>query len=99
LPPARHASRIRPDADFTATGILPYGCVLCQECGPALALHSWRPEWLELALNDADLQRLIVGWNGLLAQLKPQFWPSLNRNVADHRCAISGVGRYVIIAS
>jgi hypothetical protein len=41
------------------------GCVICEECRAVLALQIWRIDWLELALNDTDLQRLIAAWSGL----------------------------------
>jgi hypothetical protein len=54
-----------PDADFAATGILPCGCVMCQECRAALALQTGCSEGHELALNDADLQRVMLAWPSL----------------------------------
>lgn len=56
-----------PDADFDATGILPCGCMICPECRAALALQTGRPEWLNLALNDAGLQRVLIAWATLTA--------------------------------
>lgn len=54
-----------PDADFTATGVLPCVCVICPECRAARALQTGRLQWLESALNDADLQRVIAAWADL----------------------------------
>ena len=54
-----------PDADFAATGILPCGCVICEECRAALALQTGRAEWLESALDDADLRRVVSVWGDL----------------------------------
>jgi hypothetical protein len=34
-------------------------------CRAANALHSGRLKWLESALNDADLQRVIATWDVL----------------------------------
>jgi hypothetical protein len=59
-----------PDADFAATGILPCGCMICQECRAALALHSSCPEWLEVAFDDADLQRIVTTRDGLPRAIK-----------------------------
>ena len=39
-------------------------------CRAANALHSRRFQWLELALNDADLQRLIAAWAKLLDPIR-----------------------------
>jgi hypothetical protein len=59
------AAGIEPSNDFAATGLLPCGCVICEECRAALALQSWRPEWLEVAFDDADLQRVVESWDRL----------------------------------
>jgi hypothetical protein len=39
-------------------------------CRAANALHSGRLKWLESALNDADLQRVIAAWAGLSAPIR-----------------------------
>jgi hypothetical protein len=59
------AAEIEPSFDFAATGQLPCGCVICEECRAARALHFRRTEWLELASSDADLQRVIATWGNL----------------------------------
>lgn len=59
------AAGIEPVRDFAATGLPPCGCVICKECRAALALHSWRPEWLEVAFDDAELQRVVDSWGSL----------------------------------
>lgn len=59
------AAGIEPSIDFAATGQLPCGCVICEECRAALALQNWRPEWLEVAFDDADLQRVVDAWADL----------------------------------
>ena len=56
---------IEPASDFNATGKLPCGCVICENCRAALALHFGRPGWLELASADADLQRVVTAWTDL----------------------------------
>jgi hypothetical protein len=56
---------IEPAVDFDATGKLPCGCVICDECRAAMALQSGRTEWLEWASLDADLQRVIASWTQL----------------------------------
>jgi hypothetical protein len=38
------AAGIEPGIDFNATGQLPCGCVICEECRAAPALHFWRTE-------------------------------------------------------
>ena len=37
-------------------------CEKCQDARAALALHTGCFKWLELALNDADLQRVLGAW-------------------------------------
>ncbi|MBX9791378.1 MAG: site-specific integrase, partial [Pirellulales bacterium] len=59
------AAGIEPSNDFSATGLLPCGCVICEECRAALALQNWRPEWLEVAFDDADLQRVVESWDAM----------------------------------
>lgn len=59
------AAGIEPSNDFAATGLLPCGCVICEECRAAMALQNWRPEWLEVAFDDADLQRVVENWDNL----------------------------------
>jgi hypothetical protein len=39
-------------------------------CRAANALRTDRLKWLELALNDADLQRVLVRWNELPQAIK-----------------------------
>lgn len=56
---------LEPTADFNLTGILPCGCVICEECRAALALQMARSEWLDLAPVDAGLQRVIAVWDRL----------------------------------
>jgi len=56
---------IEPALDFDATGIPPCGCVIWEQCRAANALHSGRPEWLEMALDDTDLQRVVEAWADL----------------------------------
>jgi hypothetical protein len=39
-------------------------------CRAANALHSGRFQWLESALNDADVRRVIVRWQRLPAAIR-----------------------------
>jgi len=59
------AAGIEPALSFNATGNLPCGCVICEECRAALALQTESLEWLAMALFDADLQRVIMVWDSL----------------------------------
>ncbi len=72
------AAGIEPSNDLAATGLLPCGCVICEKCRAALALHSWRPEWLEVAFDDAELQRVVELWDRLpfaiRAAIKALLW-------------------------
>jgi hypothetical protein len=64
------AAGIEPAVDFDATGKLDCGCVICEECRAAMALHSDVTDWLDLALADPDLQSVIRAWTVLGAPLK-----------------------------
>jgi hypothetical protein len=54
-----------PTCNSVASDNVACGCEKCQEARAALALHPGCFKWLELALNDADLQRVIEAWGGL----------------------------------
>jgi hypothetical protein len=56
---------IEPSGDFDATGTLPCGCVICEQCRAARTLHFGRPNWLDLSSLDAGLQSVHVAWHGL----------------------------------
>jgi hypothetical protein len=59
------AAGIEPVGGFDETDNCDCGCDFCRGFRAARALHSWRPEWLELASLDADLQRLVAAWGAL----------------------------------
>jgi hypothetical protein len=65
----QHASMaeagIEPNGDFDATGNLPCGCVICEECRAARALRFARSNWPDLASLDVDLQSVHAVWDGL----------------------------------
>lgn len=56
------ATGFEPEPDFLSSDCAACGYADCDMCRAANALHSGRFQWLELALNDADLQRLIAAW-------------------------------------
>jgi hypothetical protein len=56
------AAGIEPSGDFAASGILPSGCVICEECRAARALQNGCSTWLELSSLDADLQSVHAAW-------------------------------------
>jgi hypothetical protein len=64
------AAGIEPAADFDLSGKLDCGCVICEECRAAMALHPQGLDWLDLAQNDADLQSVIGAWNGLAEPIR-----------------------------
>ncbi len=64
------AAGIEPSIDFAATGQLLCGWVICEKCRAALALQHWRPKWLEVAFDDADLQRVIEVWGDLPVSIR-----------------------------
>ncbi len=37
-------------------------CANCEECLAASALHSGRPNWLDLSAIDADLLNVVLAW-------------------------------------
>jgi hypothetical protein len=53
---------IEPALHSDGTVNLLYSCEFCVQRRAARALRSCRPEWLEVALNDADLQRVLEVW-------------------------------------
>src|SRR5579863_5639694 len=64
------AAGIEPAVDFDSSGKLDCGCVICEECRAAMALHSDGTDWLDLALADADLQSVIRAWRVVAAPIK-----------------------------
>jgi hypothetical protein len=50
------AAGIEPSIDFAATGNLPCGCVICEECRAAPALHFWGAECPLVSCNGVDCQ-------------------------------------------
>ena len=61
--------------------------MIFQQCRAARALYFCRPEWLELALRDADLQRVIAAWDGLPEPIKA----AVVTVVGDGNIRITGV--------
>ncbi len=54
-----------PNCNSAANHNVPCACEKCQEARAALALHNGCFKWLELALNDSDLQQLLAAWPNL----------------------------------
>jgi len=59
------AAGVEPRDDFDASGYLPCGCVICDECRAARALHFSSSNWLDLSSLDADLQSVHAAWSSL----------------------------------
>jgi hypothetical protein len=59
-----------PTSDFDATGNLRCGCVICERCRAANALHIDSTNLLDLASSDADLQRIAAAWDRLAKAAK-----------------------------
>jgi hypothetical protein len=56
---------IEPAFNSDATGSLPCGCVICQQCRDEQARHLCRTDWFETASYDADLQLVIAAWGDM----------------------------------
>jgi hypothetical protein len=56
------ATGFEPDSEFLASPRGERGYVDCEMCRAANALHSGCLKWLEFALNDTDLRRVILAW-------------------------------------
>jgi hypothetical protein len=54
-----------PTCDSAANDDVPCACEKCRQARAALALHSGCFKWLESALNDADLRRVVAAWDGM----------------------------------
>jgi hypothetical protein len=67
-----------PASGFDTTGNLPCGCVICDECRAALALHPEFLKWLALALHDADLQAVLAKWDTLPGSIRKAMMALLN---------------------
>jgi hypothetical protein len=59
------AAGIEPAFDFDAKADVPCDCENCQQCRAANALHLECLRSQCLALLDADLQSVILAWDGL----------------------------------
>ena len=44
--------------------------MICEECRAALALQNRRPQWLEVAFDDADLRRVVEAWDQLSSSVR-----------------------------
>ena len=64
------AAGIEPASDCDLNGKLDCGCVICEECRAAMALHPYGLDWLDLALSDGDLQSVIRAWKCLREPLR-----------------------------
>jgi len=56
------ATGFEPESHSASSNCDSCSCVDCEMCRAANVLHSRRFQWLELALNDADLQRVMAAW-------------------------------------
>ena len=74
MPPVPMAGAgIEPAFNSDATNFPPCSCVNCQQCCAAPALQFCRPDWLELASVDADLQGVIAAWSSLPEAIRTTF--------------------------
>jgi len=64
------ATGFEPLADFERSNCSDCGCVDCEMCCAANALHSGRLDWLRLTLADAELHRVIAVWATLPTEIK-----------------------------
>ena len=64
------AAGIEPSDDFGASDSCICDCENCQQCRAAYALHLECFKEHLMASFDADLQGVIVGWNGLPASTR-----------------------------
>jgi hypothetical protein len=56
--------------DANATGILTACCVICTPRRAAGAMNFWRPEWPDVALNDAELRRVVQASDSLAEAIR-----------------------------
>ena len=59
-----------PGADFAPSNCNSPTCVDCEMRRAANALHSGCFQWLEVALKDTDLQRVIAAWRDMPAPIR-----------------------------
>jgi hypothetical protein len=59
------AAGIEPAFNFDGKNEGVCDCVNCEKCRAAPALHSGRPNWLDLSSIDADLQSVVLAWEGI----------------------------------
>jgi hypothetical protein len=59
------ATGFEPALDFSSSDCVDCSCADCDVCRAANALQTGRLNWLEVALNDADLEKVIHTWNKL----------------------------------
>jgi hypothetical protein len=64
------ATGFEPVSEIDATTNGSCGCEFCQGYRAANALHSRHSNCLDVALLDADLQRVIAAWDGLPAAIR-----------------------------
>jgi hypothetical protein len=53
---------LEPSAEFYRTDDAASSSVIREACGAARALHSGRPNWLDLASIDTDLLSVVLAW-------------------------------------
>ena len=59
-----------PTCNSAASNNAACACEKCQAARAALALHSGCFKWLESALIDADLRKVIVAWDRLSGPIR-----------------------------
>jgi hypothetical protein len=68
-------------------GKLPCGCVICEQCRAANALHDACSEKHCMAPLDADLQCIVAAWNVLPSAIKAAILV-----LAQSQCVSEGLG-------
>ncbi len=67
---SNRAAGIEPAGNFDGTTETICDCVNCEQCRSAPALHSGRPNWLDLSSIDSDLQSVVLAWEQISGPIR-----------------------------